>query len=197
MIRCMVCCNTRKGFVIKNEPLENDKAVGTEVKCKDDSFDDEPTTLRRTGFNSEAQTHLQLRVQDFESIAIKPTAMISQYKIEECPGPQPDDLKEPIATVKEELRSSTTGEILNNVKKRMPEENEPEQKLEKIKKRKLSAICKNPFTATAAVDGQMADVQPQELWLNASPCYSTYKYTGRARVFITTLTDFYRACQHR
>ena len=62
-----------KGFVIKNEPLENDKAVGTEVKCKDDSFDDERTTLRRTGFDSEAQTQLQLRVQDFKSIAIKNT----------------------------------------------------------------------------------------------------------------------------
>ena len=40
----------------------------------------------------------------------------------------------------------------------MPEEDKPKQKLEKIKKRKLSAIYKNPFTAMAAVDEQMANV---------------------------------------
>ena len=168
-----------KGLMIKNEPLENDKAVGTEVKCKDDSFDEGRC---RTGSIAEAHTQSQrldfMKVQDVKSIVIKPTAMTSQSKIEECPGPQPDDLKEPMAIVKGELRSSTIGEILNNTKKRVPEEDVSEQKLEKIQKRKLSAISKNPFTATTAVNGQMAEVQPQELWLNAPPCDSTYKPTA-------------------
>ena len=174
--------------MIKKERLENDKAVGTEAKCKDDFIDKERTTFCRTESNTEVQTQLQrldsMKVQDVESTAIKPTAMISQYKEEACPKPQPDDLKEPMAIVKRELRSSTTGEIPNNIKKRAPGEDEHEQKLEKIKKRKLSAVCKNPFTATAVVNWQMADVQPQELWLNPSPCYSTYKHTSQARAFI-------------
>ena len=65
-------------------------------------------------------------------------------------------------------------EVLSCIKKREVKNDVPEQKPEKVKRRKLSTFCSNPFTTKAAVDGQMAEVQPQELWLNASQIYSTY-----------------------
>ena len=87
-------------------------------------------------------------------------------------------------------------EVLNRIKKRALKEDVPEQKPEKFKRRKLSTVRNNPFTAKAAVDGQMAEVQPQELWLNASQAYSTYNCTSLTRVSITSLTNLYRTAQH-
>ena len=87
-------------------------------------------------------------------------------------------------------------EVLNRIKKRVLKEDVPEQKPEKVKKRKLSTFCSNPFTAKAAVDGQMAEVQPQELWLNASQIYSTYNSDSHIRVSITSSTKLYRTAQH-
>ena len=63
---------------------------------------------------------------DFDSIVVKPTTMISQSKVEECPGSQKDNLKELMAIMKGELRSSLTKEIINYTKKRVPEEDKPE-----------------------------------------------------------------------
>ena len=171
-----------KGFMIKHEPSDNDKAVKTEVKCKDNFFNEERTTFCRSESNTEAQTQLErldfVTIPDVKPTVIEPGTIISHHKVEECSGHQTDDLKEPMARLKGELQSSLTNQFLNCTKKRVSEEDEPEPKLESIKKRKLSAISKNPLMATAAVNGQMAEVQPQELWFNASPCYSTYKSTA-------------------
>ena len=42
----------------------------------------------------------------------------------------------------------------------------------------------------------MAEVQPQELWLNASQIYSTYNCNSHSRVSIVSLTHVYRTAQH-
>ena len=79
--------------------------------------------------------------------------MISQSKVEEYPVFQIDDLKELMDTMKGELRSSLTKEILKHTKKRVPEEDDPERKLEKTKKRRLFGASNNSFTAKAAANG--------------------------------------------
>ena len=96
----------------------------------------------------------------------------------------------------EEDKAIGSQEVLNHIKKRVLKEDEPDQKPEKVKKRKLSTFRHNPFTAKAAVDGQMAEVQPQELWLNASQTYSRYNCNSHTHVSITSLTDLYRTAQH-
>ena len=180
-----------QGFIIKHESPENDEAIGAEVNaflqsqspllvaCKDDPSDGPRTILSLTGSNVEMHTQFQrhdfMEVQDVKSTAITPTTTIRQSKVEECLRPQTDDLKESKATMEAEFQLSDTKEALNYNKKRVSKEDEPEQKLEQIKKRKLSAVSQNPFMVTSAANGQMAEIQPQKLWLNASPCYSTYK----------------------
>ena len=110
--------------MIKRELQNNNKAIGTEVKRKDDFFNRERTTFHRTGSNTEAHTQLErldfVKTLDVESTAIKPATMISQSKVEDCPGSQIDDLKEPMATMKGELQSNLTKEILDCTKKRVP-----------------------------------------------------------------------------
>ena len=110
-------------FMIEQELQGNNKAIRTEVKFKN---------------NPEAHTQNErlglVKISDVDSTAAKPTTTISQSKVEECPESQTDDLKEPIATMKEEFRSNPTREIPNCTKRRVLEEEEPRQKLEKTKK---------------------------------------------------------------
>ena len=164
--------------MVEQELQGNNKAIQTEVKCKD---------------NPEAHAQNErldlVKILDVDFTAAKPTTIISQSKVEECPESQTDDLKEPIATMKEDFRSNPTREIPNCTKRRVLEEEEPRQKLEKTKKRKLLEASNHPFTAKAVANGQTAEVQPQEVWLNASPYYSMYRGYSCTRVSVVYSAD--------
>ena len=179
-----------KGFIIKHESLENGKAVETEMKYMNNFSNRERITFHRTELGTEAYAQLErLDFENIQSTPIKLETMVSHHEEEECPGSQTDDLKGPMTRLKGELESSLTKEVLNCPKKRVSEDDEPEHKLENIKKRRLFGASSNPFTIKVAANGQIPDVQPQEVWLKASLCHGTLGDHSRLHGSVAFLTD--------
>ena len=201
-----------KASLISHGVREKDEAVGSKehailqivppslIACEDDSSNRPRSMLHPTGSNAETHTKFQehgsVEAKDVDSIIVKSSTMTSQSKVKGCPRSLIDDLEESQVQIKSERNSGAAKEILNHTKKRVLPGDKLEQKPINGKIRKLSVVRGNLFTVKAVADGQMAEVQPQEVWLNASQIYSTYNCNSHTRVPAAPFTNFRRASEH-